>query len=130
MRKYLCLLVFFCSGVWAQNVPWWSGGIGEDTAAEIRAKQAEFNLKFVFTLMEGDFVADVAVKIADGAGKVLLEKTSDGPIFMTKLPAGRYEATVTYDGVAQSRKFVLGAKGLRTEHLRWKRSADDGPPML
>ena len=130
MHKYLFLLIFFSSGLWAQNVPSWSGGIGEDAAAEVRAKQAEFNLKFVFTLMEGDFVADVAVKIADGAGKVVLEKTSDGPIFMTKLPAGRYEATLTYDGVAQSRKFTLGAKGLRTEQLRWKRSADDGPSML
>ena len=130
MRNYLFFLVFLCSGVWAQNAPSWSGGIGEDAVAEIRAKQAEFNLKFVFTLMEGDYVADVAVKIADGAGKVVLEKTSEGPILMTKLPAGRYEATLTYDGVAQTRKFMLGAKGLRIEQLRWKRSADDGPPML
>ena len=130
MRKYLFLLIFFSIGAMAQDAPTWSGGIGDDSVAEIRAKQAEFNLKFVFTLMEGDFVADVAVKIADGAGKVVLEKTSDGPIFMTKLPAGRYEATLTFDGVAQSRKFVLGARGLRTEHLRWKRSSADGEPML
>ena len=81
-------------------------------------------------MMEGDFVADVAIKIADAKGKVVLEKTSDGPVFMTKLPAGNYEATLTFDGVAQTRKFAVGAKGIRTEQLRWKRSEADGPAML
>ena len=133
MYKYLFLMIFsLLSGnpAWAQDAPAWSGGIGDESVAEMRVKQAEFNLKFVFTLMEGDFVADVAVKIADSKGKVVLEKTSEGPVFMTKLPAGQYEATLTFDGVAQTRKFAVGAKGMRTEQLRWKRTDADGPAML
>jgi hypothetical protein len=130
MRKLLFLLIFLSTPIWAQTAPTWSGGIGDESLEEMRAKQTEFNLKFVFTMIEGDFVADVAVKIADAKGQVVLEKTSEGPVLMTKLPAGNYVATLTYDGVAQTRKFALGARGLRTEQLRWKRSAADGPPML
>ena len=133
MYKYLFLMIFSLlssNAVLAQDVPTWSGGIGDESVAEMRAKQAEFNLKFVFTLMEGDFVADVAVKITDAKGKVVLEKTSDGPVFMTKLPTGQYEATATFGSEAQTRKFALGARGLRTEQLRWKRTDADGPAML
>ena len=132
MRKYLILIAFLLLSInsYAQDVPTWSGGIGDESAAEIRAKQAEFNLKFIFTLMEGDFIADVAVKIADSKGAVVLDKTSDGPVFMTKLPAGQYEATLTFGGVAQTRKFAVGAKAIRTEQLRWKRTDADGPAML
>ncbi len=133
MRKYLFSILFslfFASGSWAQEAPSVSGGVGGESSAEMLAKQPDYNLKFVFTLMEGDYVADVAVKITDSTGKVVLEKTSDGPILMTRLPAGRYDATATYEGVTQTRKFALGAKGLRTEQLRWKRSAADGEPLL
>jgi hypothetical protein len=114
----------------AQDAPYWSGGIGEESVAEARAKQAEYNLKFVFTLLEGDYVADVAVKITDSSGKVMLDKTTEGPILLTTLPAGRYEASATYEGVTQTRKFALGAKGLRMEQMRWKRTPEDGRPLL
>ncbi len=133
MYKYLFLIIFsmfVTQATLAQDAPTWSGGIGDESVAEMRARQAEFNLKFVFTLMEGDFVADVAVKITDAKGKVVLEKTSDGPIFMTTLPAGQYEATLTFGGEAQTRKFAVGARGMRTVQLRWKRTDADGPALL
>mgnify|MGYP003347425758 CR=1 FL=1 len=134
MRKLLFLLSFFVfgltSGAWAQTVPTWSGGIGDESLEEMKARQGDFNLKFVFAMKEGDYVADVGVKIVDGAGKVVLEQVSDGPVFMTKLPAGRYDATLTFNGVAQTRKFGLGPRGMRTEQLRWQRSAADGDAML
>ena len=132
MRKILFLLCIFMMshGASAQGIPTVTGGVGLESADEIKPQQANFNLKFVFTLMEGDYVADVAVKIADAGGKVVLEQMVEGPILMARLPAGNYVATVTYEGTAQTRKIALHDKGIRTEQVRWKRSAADGPPML
>ena len=135
MRKLLFLFIIFVStaqGALAQSgsIPTLTGGVGLEENAVLRPQQANFNLKFLFTLLEGDYIADVAVKIADASGKVLLEQTTDGPILMALLPAGNYVATLTYEGVAQTRKLTLRAKGLRTEQVRWKRSAADGPAML
>lgn len=135
MYKLLFLLIIFLTGAQGSSaqsgsVPTLTGGVGLEEIGVLRPQQAKFNLKFVFTLLEGDYVADVAVKVADASGKVVLEQTVDGPILMALLPAGNYVATLTYEGVAQTRKLALRDKALRTEQVRWKRSAADGPPML
>ncbi len=135
MCKLLFLLIIFLTstqGASAQSgsVPTLTGGVGLEEIEVLRPQQAKFNLKFIFTLMEGDYIADVAVKVADASGKVVLEQTVDGPILLALLPAGNYVATLTYEGVAQTRKLALRDKALRTEQVRWKRSAADGPPML
>ena len=135
MYKLLFLLIIFlvsAQGALAQSgpVPTLTGGVGIEEIDVLRPQQAKFNLKFVFTLLEGDYIADVAVKVADAKGKVVLEQTVDGPILLALLPAGNYVATLTYEGVAQTRKLALRDKALRTAQVRWKRSAADGPPML
>jgi hypothetical protein len=135
MRKLLFLFAILFSaaqGVWAQSgsIPTLTGGVGIEENDVLRPQQAKFNLKFLFTFLEGDYIADVAVKVADASGKVVLEQTVDGPILLALLPAGNYVATLTYEGVAQTRKIALGARGLRTEQVRWKRSEADGPPLL
>ena len=126
------ILSVMTQGAQAQSgsVPTLTGGIGIEENAVMRPQQARFNLKFLFTFVEGDYIADVAVKVADASGKVVLEQTVDGPILLALLPAGNYVATLTYDGVAQTRKLALRDKLLRTEQVRWKRTAADGPAML
>jgi hypothetical protein len=107
-----------------------TGGVGIESGEALRPRLREFNLKCVFTLVEGDYIADVAVKIADSRGRVVVEQLSDGPLLLTRLPAGRYLATLTFEGVTQTRPFSLAAKGQRTLQVRFKRSAADGPPLL
>lgn len=107
-----------------------SGGIGEESARELMPRRGAYNVRFLFTLQEGDYVADVAVKITDKKGRVQLDQLSEGPILMVRLPAGDYVATFTYAGAAQTRKFTVRARGMRVEQLRWKRSEADGPPLL
>ena len=128
----LSILSIMTQGAQAQSgsVPTLTGGVGIEENVVMRPQQARFNLKFLFTFLEGDYIADVAVKVTDASGKAVLEQTVDGPILLALLPAGNYVATLTYEGVVQTRKIALGAKGLRTEQVRWKRSAADGPPML
>lgn len=95
-----------------------AGGIGIDSQERLKARESEFNLKLVFTLVEGSYLSDVSVVIRDAAGKTLVEHVADGPFFMAKLPAGAYAVTATYEGKSQARKVNVSSK-LRTEYLRW-----------
>ena len=100
-------------------VPYVSGGVGEGALARLKAREKEFNLKLVFTLTEGNYLADVGVSIADTAGRLLVEHVTDGPIFMARLPAGTYVVTARYSGSAQTRKVALSTGRVHTEYLRW-----------
>jgi hypothetical protein len=100
-------------------VPIVSGGVGEDALARLRARENEFNLKLVFTLVEGNYLADVGVSIADVSGKPLVEHVTDGPILMARLPAGTYVVAARYLGNAQTRKVTVRSDRMQTEYLRW-----------
>ena len=101
------------------NVYYVSGGVGEDSVERLNARARDFNLKLVFTLNEGNYLADVDVVIVDARGAKLIEHTADGPFFFAKLPAGQYSVTATNEGKAVTRKVMVGASNLRTEHFRW-----------
>ena len=96
-----------------------SGGIGIDEQQRLEAREREFNLKLVFTLNEGNYVAGVNVGVTDGKGRTVVEDVADGPFFMAKLPAGNYTVAATYEGKTLTRKVQVGSKGLHTENLRW-----------
>lgn len=96
-----------------------SGGIGLAEREYLVGQQDEFNLKLVFTLEEGNYVADVSVRVKDDSGRTLLEHRAPGPFFMAKLPAGRYTVSATYGGKTVEREARVGENRLRTEYLRW-----------
>ena len=100
------------------SIPHVSGGIGEGEQQQLLARQRDYNLKLVFTLNEGNYIADVNVAVKDKAGKTVLEDVSGGPFFLAKLPAGQYSVIATYDGKAVTRKVSVGG-GLHTEQFRW-----------
>jgi hypothetical protein len=100
------------------SIPHVSGGIGEGEQQQLLARQRDYNLKLVFTLNEGNYIADVNVAVKDKAGKTVLEDVAGGPFFLAKLPAGQYSVVATYDGKAVTRKVSVGT-GLHTEQFRW-----------
>ena len=95
-----------------------SGGVGENSMAALKAREKEFNLKLIFTLNEGNYLADVGVRITDAAGKPVIEHVTDGPIFMARLPSGAYTVQASYNGKAQTRKLSVGER-LQTAYMRW-----------
>lgn len=105
------------------SVSFISGGVGVDSEERLKAREREFNLKLVMTLVEGNYLADVGVKIVDGAGKTVIEHVTEGPIFLAKLPGGTYAVSATYEGTTQSRKVKVGER-LRTEYFRWKKNPE------
>ena len=102
-----------------REIAYLSGGIGEAEQQRLRARESEFNLKLVFTLNEGNYLAGVNVAIADDKGRSVLQDVADGPFFLVSLPAGHYTIAATHDGKTVRSKIQVGTRGLRTEHLRW-----------
>ena len=101
-----------------QGIAHLAGGVSAEERGLISAREAEYNVKLVFTLIEGNYLADVAVAIKNPAGAVVLATQSPGPILLARLPAGEYTVEAAYDGKTQTRKLAAG-KGMRTEYLRW-----------
>ena len=104
-----------------------SGGVGVDSQERLNSMRSSYNTKLVFTLNEGNFLANIPVKITDARGRVVVDDVSEGPIFMAKLPAGSYTVMATYDGKTQTRRIQAGS-GLRTELMRFAANpATDNP---
>ena len=96
-----------------------SGGVGTASTDRLSALAKDFNLKLVFALKSGDYVSGVDVTIADAAGKTLLKAKSEGPWFLTRLPAGNFKIAATLDGKTETRTVAVGAEKLRTVDFRW-----------
>ncbi|MFN7087046.1 MAG: carboxypeptidase-like regulatory domain-containing protein [Burkholderiales bacterium] len=111
------------------EVSYVSGGIGADSQERLQAIEKQFNLKLVFTLVEGNYLADVAVTVKDAKGRTVAEHVADGPFFMAKLPAGSYSVAASYEGKSQTRKVTLREGALRTEYLRWPSNPQEDLPV-
>jgi hypothetical protein len=106
------------------DVRYVTGGIGVDAQERLNQRADEFNLKLVFTLDEGNYIADVGVAVKDAQGRSVIEDVADGPYFMAKLRPGRYTVSATYEGKTVTRKVQVGERGMRTAYLRWPSNPD------
>ena len=96
-----------------------AGGVGDDELGALLAREKEFNLKLVFALVQGNYLADVDVTVSDAMGAKLLERSGQGPLVLARLPAGKYAVTATRGGRTVTRELAVAAGRLRTEYLRW-----------
>ena len=71
-------------------------GVGD--AQQELAKWDRFPLKLVFTNVDGDYVANVAVTLKDADGQVLVETDCDAPWFVADVEEGEYTADLTAHG--------------------------------
>jgi hypothetical protein len=112
----------------SNGIEYVSGGVGEDALAQLNERAKDYNLKLVFTLNEGNYLADVDVAVKDSSGRTVVQDLAEGPIFMAKLPAGQYTVAATYEGRTTTRKLKVG-KALRTEYLRWPSNPETDMPL-
>ena len=101
------------------GVSYVSGGIGKESRDRLDSLTRDFNLKLVFATASGEYVSGVRVAIADAAGKTRLDATSEGPWFLTRLPAGNYQIVATFAGNAVKRQAAIGTAKLTTIDFRW-----------
>ena len=83
----------------------------------LQARERESNLKLVFTLVEGNYVSDVAVVVKNKAGNPVLVLHAPGPLVLAKLPRGAYVVEATYEGNTQTRRIDVGER-MHTEYVR------------
>ena len=101
-----------------------AGGVGINARAKLSDEALpEHNVKMVFALSTGNYVADVAVTVKDQSGRPVVEGVANGPWLYARLPAGRYTATATYNGETVTERFNVGRSGQRTAIFRWPASA-------
>ena len=105
------------------SVPAISGGVSLNARDNLRTQERDANVKLVFALNTGNYVADVHVKVVDSKGRVVIDDISNGPWLLAKLPSGSYTATATYNGKAVTQRFSAGS-GLRTAQFRWPASVE------
>ena len=105
----------------AGSVSYVSGGVGLEALDRLDAMAGQYNLKLVFALNSGAYLSDVRVNIADAAGKPLVDTQSEGPWFLTKLPAGTYHIVASYAGSSEKRTVAVGPGRMRTVDFRWAR---------
>ncbi len=105
-----------------KGIPYVSGGFGSDEREVLRSLGKEDNLKLTFALKNKDFLGGAKVVIKDNKGKMVLEANSDGPLFFTKLPEGRYTILVTAMGKTLRRVAHVPTKGQTQLHFAWTES--------
>jgi len=91
------------------GVTYMCGGIGSDESTYMKQTAArDYNLMMTFAEQRGNYVADVAVRIKDARGKIVLETTCDGPILLVNLPsAGSYRIHAESSGNPMDRTVAV-----------------------
>lgn len=94
-----------------------SGGVGEGERDELNALSHQFNLRVLFAVQAGNYLADVQVNIVDARGETVLSTQSSGPWFFAQLPPGAY--TVDVDALGQTQGQTVRISGARQSRLNF-----------
>ena len=96
-----------------------TGGVGLDESQALRTEAPRWPLSMRFTGAGADYLADVHVKITDGAGSAVLQADSRGPYMLVQLHPGKYTVKATYDGHDQTRSVTIGRNGHQKLDFSW-----------
>lgn len=106
-----------------------SGGVGEGERAKLAEEARGYNLKIVFTMSTGSYMAEVPFQVMRG-GKAIVDETSKGPWAFVKLAPGKYTVEATYEGKAQTRQVDVPKSGQKRVSFVWpaSRRVAEQPP--
>jgi hypothetical protein len=95
-----------------------SGGVGEGERARLAEQARGHNLKLVFTMSTGNYLAEVPFEVMRGKTTVVKEE-SKGPWAFVKLPAGSYTVRATYEGRTQTKRVSVPKTGQKRLAFVW-----------
>ncbi len=101
------------------EVPYVSGGIGEEELEVLRLVRDDFNVRLTFADKSGAYVSAVHVVISDAHGKPVLEVHDAGPFLLARLPAGHYQVQARYAGHTATQSADLRASRRVERVFRW-----------
>jgi hypothetical protein len=100
------------------DVQFLSGGVGEGERAKLEEQARGHNLKLVFTMSTGSYLAEIPFQISRG-GKTIVEETARGPWAFVKLPAGAYSVTANFDGKTLTKQVSVPKSGQKRLAFVW-----------
>jgi hypothetical protein len=101
------------------GVPFVSGGVGIEERAALRTVGEKDNLELSFALQNKEYIGGADVLIKDEKGKQILDAESNGPLFYTKLPEGKYTVMATAGGKKLSQIVQVPSKGQAHLYFAW-----------
>lgn len=93
------------------GVSYLSGGIGLDQSGAIRAEARHWPLELMFVRANGEYLADVGVRITDRKGNDVLNTRARGPYMLVRLRPGTYTVNASVDGGRSQKRTVTIANG-------------------
>ena len=112
------------------QVDYISGGVSDESQAEIEALSSNYRLRIVDALEGGAFLADVQQRLIDADGDVVVDVQTTGPITLINAPAGPYTLESRFEGQRQSHEVVVPSRGQKRLDLRWKAQAEVQRPLV
>jgi hypothetical protein len=106
------------------GIEYMSGGFGQDEREAMYAMDKEDNLRLSFALQNRDYLGGAKVQIKDDQGKEVLDAVSNGPLFFTKLPTGKYTVEATVMGQTLEQAAQVPSKGQAHLYFAWKEPKD------
>ena len=101
------------------DLPYVSGGIGEEELAVLRLVRNDYNLHLLFADKAGTYLSGIDASIVDANGKTVLTVKDAGPFLYVRLPAGRYRIEASYAERMQRQDVELGGTAGRDKIFRW-----------
>jgi hypothetical protein len=103
-----------------ENIPYISGGVGDEELEMMKSASSDYNLKLVFAYQDGEFLADIGVKITNAKGIIVLDAVSDGPWFLANLPPDPYTVTASMNGNTVTQRVKIQGTKQSTLNFYWK----------
>lgn len=104
------------------NVTFISGGIGTEESEALKKEAPKHNLALLFSVRIGTpaaYTTDVHVTILDSQDRPVLDVISDGPYFLTDLPAGQYVVAASSGMATKQQKITLRPGAHRLLGFEW-----------
>ena len=102
------------------DLPYVSGGIGEEELAVLRLVRGDYNLRLLFADQSGTYLSGIEARILDAHGKTVLTVKDAGPFLYVRLPAGHYRIEARYAERTQRQDIELAATTTgRDKIFRW-----------
>ncbi len=129
MKHRLLVSVLLCSATLsvamadtpsiAPAVPFISGGVGDDSMANLVAREKEFDLKLFLVGQSGGYLSDIRITITNAQGQGVLLTTSEGPVLLANLPAGTYNVKAQKNGQTLEQQIRVTPGKLQTTYFRF-----------
>ena len=107
------------------NRPFINGGITKDEADLLRQEAPRYPLEITLarrgeTAGHNEFVAEAQLRVLDASGRVVLERSDTGPIFLAALPDGAYTIEATYGGQTKTQRVQVAGGRHATVTFLWE----------